>query len=112
MDKHTAEMAALKADLERNEYALAMCWWSHTAPDSQTQAAWDANAARSAATALANTNRRLVAERAGLVEALRQSIEESGYALSGPTDWRAAEDGEPKWVCNARAALAQAEGGA
>lgn len=33
-----------------------------------------------------------------------------GHELSGPTDHRAAEDGEPHWVCNARAALSGQEG--
>lgn len=36
---------------------------------------------------------------------LIQAIEASGFSLPGPTDWRAAEDGEPKWVCNARLAI-------
>lgn len=40
-----------------------------------------------------------------LVRVLEQGIEESGFSLSGPTDLRAAEHGEPPWVCNARAAL-------
>lgn len=43
-----------------------------------------------------------------LVEALADCVERSGYRLSGPTDSRAAEDGEPAWVCNARALLAEA----
>lgn len=40
---------------------------------------------------------------------LIQAIEESGFTISGPTDWRAAEHGEPHWVCNARAVLAACE---
>lgn len=43
-----------------------------------------------------------------LVAALVQAIESEGFGISGPTDHRAAEDGEPVWVCNARAALAKA----
>ncbi|KVV07445.1 hypothetical protein WK77_16805 [Burkholderia ubonensis] len=39
--------------------------------------------------------------------ALVQAIEGAGFAVSGPTDSRAAEHGEPAWVCNARGALAQ-----
>ncbi|CAB3753991.1 hypothetical protein [Paraburkholderia humisilvae] len=39
---------------------------------------------------------------------LVQAIEASGFTVSGPTDSRAAEHGEPMWVCNARGALAQA----
>lgn len=46
-------------------------------------------------------------ERSELESALIQAIEASGYSVSGPTDSRAAELGEPTWVCNARAALAQ-----
>lgn len=43
-----------------------------------------------------------------LVAALIQAIEEDGFEVSGPTDPRAAEHGEPAWVCNARAVLAEA----
>lgn len=43
-----------------------------------------------------------------LVSALIQAIEEEGFEIYGPTDPRAAEHGEPAWVCNARAALAAA----
>lgn len=38
--------------------------------------------------------------------ALIQAIEAAGFSVSGPTDSRAAEHGEPVWVCNAREALA------
>ncbi|AMV02098.1 hypothetical protein [Xanthomonas citri] len=38
--------------------------------------------------------------------ALLRAIEEAGFDVSGPTDSRAAEHGEPAWVCKARAALA------
>lgn len=41
-----------------------------------------------------------------LESVLTQAVEDSGFRVSGPTDSRAAEDGEPKWVCQARAALA------
>lgn len=34
-------------------------------------------------------------------------IEAAGFSVSGPFDSRAAEDGEPTWVCSARAALAE-----
>jgi len=40
-----------------------------------------------------------------LCSALVQAIESMGFSVSGPTDHRAAEDGEPMWVCNARLAL-------
>lgn len=43
-----------------------------------------------------------------LLAALMQAVGESGHKLNGPADWRAAEDGEPPWVCNARAAMAKA----
>jgi hypothetical protein len=42
----------------------------------------------------------------GEAELVRR-IESAGFAVSGPADVRAAEDGEPIWVCNARAALAE-----
>ncbi len=34
-------------------------------------------------------------------------IENAGFSVSGPSDSQAAEDGEPTWVCSARAALAE-----
>ncbi len=42
-----------------------------------------------------------------LRKVLIQAIEAEGFSVSGPTDVRAAEHGEPAWVCNARAALAE-----
>jgi hypothetical protein len=42
------------------------------------------------------------------VTALVQAVQESGHSVSGPTDSRAAEKGEPAWVCEARAAIAEA----
>ena len=42
-----------------------------------------------------------------LVSALVQAVEASGFSISGPTDSRAAENGEPAWVCNARGILAK-----
>lgn len=33
------------------------------------------------------------------------AIERAGFYVSGPTDHRAAEDGEPAWVCRMREAL-------
>ena len=38
--------------------------------------------------------------------ALEHAIEAAGFSVSGPTDIRAAENNEPVWVCNARAAIA------
>ena len=49
---------------------------------------------------------------AELLAALVQSIESAGFHVSGPTDSRAAEHGEPAWVCNARLTLARATGSA
>ncbi len=42
-----------------------------------------------------------------LTSTLIQAVESSGFSLSGPTDIRAAENGEPVWVCNARALIAK-----
>ena len=42
---------------------------------------------------------------AELERVLVQAVESTGHRISGPTDSRAAEHGEPAWVCNARAAL-------
>ena len=39
---------------------------------------------------------------------LIQAVEASGHHLAGPTDSRAAEHGEPAWVCTARLELAEA----
>jgi hypothetical protein len=50
---------------------------------------------------------RAVNSHAQLVAALTQAVESSGFSLSGPTNPRAAEHGEPAWVCNARAVIAQ-----
>lgn len=41
---------------------------------------------------------------------LRDRIEDAGFLVSGPTDPRAAEDGEPTWVCVARGEVAWLEG--
>jgi hypothetical protein len=43
-----------------------------------------------------------------MVASLRAAIEGAGFLVSGPTDHRAAEHGEPVWVCNAREAIANA----
>lgn len=43
-----------------------------------------------------------------LKNALIQAIEASGFSVSGPTDARASENGEPAWVFSARIALAEA----
>lgn len=40
-------------------------------------------------------------------EELVSCIQNSGFSVSGPTDIRAAENGEPVWVCEARTALAE-----
>lgn len=53
---------------------------------------------------------KLRGRRDALSQALVQAIEESGFMISGPTDVRAAEHGEPAWVCNARAVLAESTG--
>lgn len=42
---------------------------------------------------------------------LVQAIEAAGFTVAGPTDSRVAERGEPAWVCNARAALADSAAG-
>lgn len=49
---------------------------------------------------------RQAARSADLALTLINAIEGAGFAVAGPTDHRAAEHGEPQWVCNARAALA------
>jgi hypothetical protein len=41
-----------------------------------------------------------------LVNILIDAIEGSGFSISGPTNWLAAEHGEPQWVCNARKVIA------
>ena len=51
---------------------------------------------------------RLHAAAPEMLRVLVQAVDESGYRLSGPTDNRAAEDSEPKWVCNARAVISAA----
>ena len=53
-------------------------------------------------------NARLIAAAPDLLATIVQAVEASGFAISGPTDTRAAEHGEPAWVCNARAAIAKA----
>jgi hypothetical protein len=51
---------------------------------------------------------RLIAAAPELLSVLVQAIEASGHSVSGPTDSRAAEHGEPAWVCNARAVISKA----
>ena len=51
--------------------------------------------------------RRLMTALRALQDELTDAIEQAGFAVSGPTHWLAAENGEPRWVCNARLALAQ-----
>jgi hypothetical protein len=53
-------------------------------------------------------NARVMAAAPELLAVLVQAVEASEFSLSGPTDSRAAENGEPAWVCNARAVIAQA----
>lgn len=43
-----------------------------------------------------------------LKNALTEAIEAAGFQVSGTTDVRASENGEPAWVCNARRAIAEA----
>jgi hypothetical protein len=43
-----------------------------------------------------------------ITNALREAIISEGHRISGPTDHRVAEDGEPVWVCNARLFIARA----
>ena len=50
---------------------------------------------------------RLMAASPRLLSTLIQAVESSGFSLSGPTDSRAAEHGEPAWVCEARAIIAE-----
>lgn len=42
-----------------------------------------------------------------LISIIEDAVTSSGFSLSGPTDSRAAEDGEPIWVCKGRAAIGQ-----
>lgn len=53
-------------------------------------------------------NARLMAASPELLAVLIQAVEASGFSLSGATDSRATEHGEPVWVCNARAVIAKA----
>lgn len=43
-----------------------------------------------------------------MLTALVAAIEGAGFTVAGPSDHRAAEHGEPAWVCNARAVIANA----
>jgi hypothetical protein len=57
----------------------------------------------------AKANARLIAAAPELLEALTRAIEHSGYLISGPTHPDVAEDeGEPRWLAHARAAIAKA----
>lgn len=51
---------------------------------------------------------RLMAAAPDLLSVVIQAVEAAGFSLSGPTDSRAAEDGEPAWVCSAREVIARA----
>ena len=53
-------------------------------------------------------NARLIAAAPDLLTTLIEAIERSGFSVSGPTDSRAAENGEPAWVCRAREVIADA----
>jgi hypothetical protein len=58
--------------------------------------------------ALARMEGCIVPHLQALCAVLIQAVEASGHHLAGPTDSRAAEHGEPAWVCAARLALAEA----
>lgn len=58
------------------------------------------------------THAALLAAAPELLATLIQALSASGFRLNGPTDHRAAEDGEPVWVCNARAVIASTGAGA
>lgn len=51
---------------------------------------------------MGSANARLIAQAPAMLDLLIRAVEASGFSLSGPTDIRAAEDGEPAWVCDAR----------
>jgi hypothetical protein len=53
-------------------------------------------------------NAHLLAAAPELIATLTDAVEDAGFSLSGPTDHRVAEDGEPKWVCRAREVIAKA----
>jgi hypothetical protein len=53
-------------------------------------------------------NAKLAAAAPPVVNLLIRAIEASGFEISGATDMRVAEHGEPAWVCEARATLAKA----
>ena len=53
-------------------------------------------------------NARMIAAAPALLIILLQAIEESGHTISGPTNHWAAEHGEPIWICQARAIIAEA----
>ena len=65
-----------------------------------------------AVAALRQADARLIAAAPDLLATLIAAVEGAGFTLAGPTDVRAAEHGEPAWVCGARAAIAKATGGA
>jgi len=81
-----------------------------TAPDSDGFGEPVADCSRHHLPAQAMCNARLIAAAQELLDLLMEAIQASGFALSGPTDTRAAEDGEPAWVCAARAAIARVKG--
>ena len=41
------------------------------------------------------------------INLLETAVTESGYPISGATDYRAEDLGAPQWVCNARGIIAQ-----
>lgn len=53
-------------------------------------------------------NLHLIAVAPEMIGLLSDAVEDAGFSLSGPTDHREAEDGEPKWVCRAREVIAKA----
>jgi hypothetical protein len=80
-----------------------------TAPDADGFGEPVADCSRHHLPAQAMCNARLIAAAPDLLAVLCEAVQVCGFALSGPTDSRAAEDGEPAWVCAARAAIAKAE---
>ena len=55
-----------------------------------------------------NSHAALVAALEEMGKQLQARVEAAGHVIWGPSDIRAAEDGEPAWVCNARGAFGQA----
>lgn len=70
---------------------------------------WDVKKANAAhIVRCVNSHDDLLAALKELGNQLQARVESAGHVIWGPSDVRAAENGEPAWVCNARGALAQA----